>query len=325
MSSRKRNEFLDVSDSDEEIDRGYDSEDVEESRGAIGGHAQKRRKIQRDSVEDSFSGLSDEDEDDEPLNSNVHNGTVDLHSDGDEGAEEDDDVEAGLSKSSRIGLDATSLKQAERARKAAKRSGVVYISRVPPFMKPHTLKHFLSPCAPKGLGRIFLTPEDHETYSRRKKSGGNKKKSFTDGWVEFVSKKDAKAAVDLLNGGIIGGKKGNFYHDDLWNMRYLKGFKWSHLTEQIANENAERAARMREEIRKTRKENMDFLRQVEMGKRADTDAMKQARREAKGITSKGNMSAKNGPTREFKQRQVKSLHDSEALNQKSSSILQNIF
>ena len=35
-------------------------------------------------------------------------------------------------------------------------------------------------------------------------------------------------------------KKGGYYHDDLWNMKYLNGFKWSHLTEQIAAENAER-------------------------------------------------------------------------------------
>ena len=30
-----------------------------------------------------------------------------------------------------------------------------------------------------------------------------------------------------------GGKKSGFYHDDIWNIKYLSGFKWSHLTEQI--------------------------------------------------------------------------------------------
>jgi hypothetical protein len=30
-----------------------------------------------------------------------------------------------------------------------------------------------------------------------------------------------------------GGKKSGFYHDDLWTIKYLKGFKWTHLTEQI--------------------------------------------------------------------------------------------
>ena len=49
-------------------------------------------------------------------------------------------------------------------------------------------------------------------------------------------------------------------------MKYLKGFKWNHLTEQIANENAERGARLREELRKTRAENKAFIEDVERGK-----------------------------------------------------------
>lgn len=35
--------------------------------------------------------------------------------------------------------------------------GVVYLSRVPPYMKPHKLKHLLSPYG--RIGRIFLQPE----------------------------------------------------------------------------------------------------------------------------------------------------------------------
>lgn len=30
-----------------------------------------------------------------------------------------------------------------------------------------------------------------------------------------------------------GGKKRNFYHDDMWTIKYLKGFKWRHLTEKL--------------------------------------------------------------------------------------------
>lgn len=88
-------------------------------------------------------------------------------------------------------------------------------------------------------GRIFLTPENPETYKQRKRAGGNKKRSYTEGWVEFVSKRDAKAAAELLNartiGDGIGGKKGvgRFYKDDHWNLVYLRSFKWSHLIEQV--------------------------------------------------------------------------------------------
>src|SRR5699024_7878768 len=63
--------------------------------------------------------------------------------------------------------------------------------------------------------------------------------------------------------------KGSYYHDDIWNLVYLKGFKWHHLTEQIAAENAERASRMRAEISKATKENKEFVRNVEKAKMLD--------------------------------------------------------
>lgn len=77
---------------------------------------------------------------------------------------------------------------------------------------------------------------------------------------------DAKKACELLNARPIGGKKGSYYRDDIWNLLYLKGFKWHNLTEQIAAENAERSSRMRAEISKTTKENKEFVRNVERAK-----------------------------------------------------------
>ena len=77
----------------------------------------------------------------------------------------------------------------------------------------------------------------------------------------------------------IGGKKGNYYHDDVWNMKYLKGFKWHHLTEQIANENAERAARLRADISQTNRENKLFVRNVERAKMLEN---MDAKRKSKG-------------------------------------------
>lgn len=266
MSIRKRNEFLDGDESDEELDDGYDSEAVEESKGAISGRVSKRRKLNdASSDEDAVDG------DEEPGERLVAGEDEDAGVDAETGFREEDENDPdedayALLKTKDSTLKPSAPKHVAAAEKAARKSGVVYISRVPPFMKPQTLKHFLSPHASKGLGRIFLTPEDHVQHTRRVKSGGNKKKSFTDGWVEFVSKREAKIAAETLNGNIIGGKKGNFYHDDLWNMKYLTGFKWSHLTEQIANENAERAARIREEVRRTRVENKAFVEDVEKGK-----------------------------------------------------------
>ncbi|EMC91681.1 hypothetical protein BAUCODRAFT_58555, partial [Baudoinia panamericana UAMH 10762] len=268
MAVRKRNEYLEGDESDDDTALDYDSTSAEETKGRLTGRNPKRRRTDDASDEDSLQSFGPQ-----KYNRSVEErqGTPDaggVRGDSDEGAERLNglDLPATALPSTDAKAKARLVKSAAAAEKAARQSGVVYISRVPPFMKPQTLRHYLAPHATKGLGRIFLTPEDHVAHTQRVKRGGNKKKSFTDGWVEFVSKREAKVAAETLNGNIIGGKKGNFYHDDLWNIKYLKGYKWSHLTEQIANENAERAARLREEIRKTRKENKAFLEDVERGK-----------------------------------------------------------
>lgn len=288
MSVRKRNEYLDAHDSEDEINNVSGSEGQEESRGAIGKGANKRRKFEADSDNESSNGSDDEQTsraDDEPV----------IPAEDDEG-----DSAAGrkAAKAKNSILKPTTPKQVAAAEKAARRSGILYISRVPPFMKPSTLKHFLSPHAPSGLGRIFLTPEDHAQHIRRVKSGGNKKKSFTDGWVEFVSKNEAKIAAEVLNGNIIGGKKGNFYYDDLWNLKFLKGVKWAHLDEQLRNENAERVSRLREEVRRTRTENKRFVEDFERGKMMEG---REEKRKAKGQVDGGDGSAKGKKPMTFTQ------------------------
>lgn len=309
MSIRKRNEFLEGDESDEELDNGYDSEE-ETGRGAIAGHSNKRRKVETES-EASFDGLEEDQEDPRPAKKTPDDRfNLDKFGSADE-SNVDEDVEQDERETERSDYDrirpakplkSKAEKELEAAEKAVRKSGVVYISRVPPFMKPQTLKHFLEPHARKGLGRIFLTPEDHVAHTKRVKNGGNKKKSFTDGWVEFKSKKEAKIAAETLNGNIIGGKKGNFYHDDLWNMKYLKGFKWNQLTEQIANENAERAARTQQEIRKTRKENKAFVEDIERAKMLEgMEGKKKAKMERGGPVGSGETSSQL--KREFKQRQ----------------------
>jgi len=43
----------------------------------------------------------------------------------------------------------------------------------------------------------------------------------------------AKAVAASLNNTQIGGGHRSRYHDDIWNIRYLSGFKWEHLSEKI--------------------------------------------------------------------------------------------
>lgn len=72
-------------------------------------------------------------------------------------------------------------------------------------------------------------------HNQRRKFGGNKKTKYVEGWVEFEDKKLARQLAAALNGTQVGGKKGNFWYDDLWNMLYLPRFKWHHLTERYGD------------------------------------------------------------------------------------------
>jgi len=49
--------------------------------------------------------------------------------------------------------------------------------------------------------RVYLEKENEAiSRSRQKSKGGRKKTLFTEGWVEFTKKKDAKMAALALNG-----------------------------------------------------------------------------------------------------------------------------
>ncbi|GAB7355945.1 hypothetical protein MBLNU459_g6581t1 [Dothideomycetes sp. NU459] len=293
MATRKRNEWLDADGSEDEEDQGYDSQDQEESRGALTGRSIKRRRVEQESDDESVDDEVDVIDDVKSKTKYPSQALDDAQSGDDMAAtaadsDEERNIESikSTSQTREPTVKPVTAKQLEKSQKAAKKTGVIYLSRIPPFMKPATLKHLLSPYG--DIGRVFLTPEDDSQHKKRVRAGGNKKKSFADGWVEFLSKKDAKIVAESLNGNIIGGKKGNFYHDDLWNIKYLNGFKWHHLTDQIANENAERAARLRAEISKTRRENKKFVEDVERAKMLEgMQAKKKAQKERAGITVTG--------------------------------------
>lgn len=267
MATRTHNEFLDTNNSEDDGSQGYNSE-AEDLRK--GGRSPKRRRVDSEGSEnDEAEELERQDEKEEEGDAKDD---VELdNSNHDEKKKkilELPGVSKPLSKKNLVATEA-----------AIKRSGVVYLSRVPPFMKPTKLRSLLEPYGV--INRIFLSPEDPASHTRRVRNGGNKKRSYVDGWIEFANKKDAKHVCELLNAKTIGGKKGTYYHDDVWNLLYLKGFKWHNLTEQIAAENAERASRMRAEISKTTKENKLFVQNVERAKMLETMESKKAARKAK--------------------------------------------
>lgn len=155
-------------------------------------------------------------------------------------------------------------KQLEKEEQKIKKSGVVYLSSLPPYMKPQKLRHVMSRFGE--VGRIFLKPEDPKIYKSRIKSGGNKKKKFEEGWVEFIDKANAKLAATTLNGNILGGKKRSFYHDDVMNVKYLKGFKWFDLTNALNREVEVRESKKQAELSQAHKLNKAFIKNVETSK-----------------------------------------------------------
>ena len=191
------------------------------------------------------------------------------------------------------------LRKLKSEKKSKHKTGVVYLSKIPPYMKPSKLRQLLTRFGE--VDRLFLKREEEHKYKQRVKGGGNKKIMFEEGWAEFIRKKDAKLCASTLNGNIIGGKKGNFYHDDVMNVKYLSGFKWADLTEQIARENDIRQAKLQLEISQANKLNAEFIRNVEKSKMVKN--IKQSRKRS----GKGDLDNDNQDShRNFKQRKVAS-------------------
>lgn len=157
-----------------------------------------------------------------------------------------------------------SANQLEKEQKKIKRSGVVYLSSIPPYMKPQKIRHIMSRFGE--VERLYLKPEDAKVHKSRVKQGGNKKKKFEEGWVEFVNKRQAKLAAETLNGDILGGKKRGFYHDDVINVKYLKGFKWFDLTNALNREIEVRDAKKQTEISQANKINKQYIKNIEQSK-----------------------------------------------------------
>ncbi|CAO3566828.1 unnamed protein product [Mortierella alpina] len=195
----------------------------------------------------------------------------------------------------------------EKFQAAREKTGIVYLSRIPPFMKPVKLRHLLGKFGE--LGRVYLAPEDAKVAARRKKYGGNKKQNFTEGWVEFLDKSVAKQVAKTLNATIIGGNKNSYYHDDMWNIKYLSKFKWDHLTERIAYENASRAQRLQAEINQAKRENKFIMNNIEKSKMIkNMEEKKAAKRKAsagEGASTGTTTESSDGKIRRaFKQRRL---------------------
>ena len=185
---------------------------------------------------------------------------------GETGSEDGDEVRGSTLKGNTKGKKASSvlLKDAKKYKENIDKRGVIYMSRIPPFMKPNKARTLLEPYGE--ITRIYLAEEDASVRKKRKEGGGNSSRQFAEGWVEFADKKLAKRVAESLNNTPIGGRKGDFYRDDTWNLKYLKQFKWEYLTEKVAYERRVREQKVKASMMQAKRENAEFVELVEQNK-----------------------------------------------------------
>ena len=82
----------------------------------------------------------------------------------------------------------------------------------------------------------------------------NQPTSFSEGWVEFKSRKVARQVAEELNNQQVGGKRRNPWYHEFWNIKYLMNFRWTHLRERQAYEQEVRKQRLRQEVDLAKKE-----------------------------------------------------------------------
>lgn len=97
-----------------------------------------------------------------------------------------------------------------------------------------------------------------EEEDNRKKKKRRLARHFTEGWVEFDSKRAAKRVAQMLNNTPIATRKSSKFYDILWVMKYLPRFKWVHLSERLTYEKAVHRQKLQTEISQARKETAFF-------------------------------------------------------------------
>ena len=221
-------------------------------------------------------------------------------------------------------------KEAASFTEKLEKRGVVYLARVPPFMKPNKARDLLSQYGE--VTRLFLQEEDPAVRVRRRKHGGNVSKQFTEGWVEYAEKKVARSVAESLNNTKIGSKKGDFYHDDMWNLKYLKGFKWDYLTEKFAYERRVREQKINASMLLSKKKNSEFADLVDKNKayNAIEERKRKKRRETGedndklGITAIQNTDFSNSKKRKFRQTKSIGIHHSGVSKKLEDSLLNSL-
>ncbi|XP_064106495.1 activator of basal transcription 1-like [Macrobrachium nipponense] len=134
-----------------------------------------------------------------------------------------------------------------------RKPGIIYLSTIPTGFHPTKIRSYFTEFGE--VGRMFLqTSNDDKTKSSSKKS-----QQYTEGWIEFKSKRKAKWVTMMLNSNKVGGKKKDACYDELWNIKYLPRFKWAFLHQRLEYERESYRQRMNAAISQVRQETDHFV------------------------------------------------------------------
>ncbi len=64
------------------------------------------------------------------------------------------------------------------------------------------------------LKKSFLFSKENEVKNKRERGP-----KYTEGWVEFKSKRDAKLIAKQLNNQQVGGRRRTPWFDEIWNIK----------------------------------------------------------------------------------------------------------
>ena len=148
----------------------------------------------------------------------------------------------------------------EELREKIRRSGVLYMSRVPIGMKIIDIRKLLDDY---GIQRCYFVPFKKKLQN----VDGKRVQAYKEGWIEFEDKIYAKLAEYQLNGKPIGGNKKCVYRDELWNLKYLHKFKWNDLVESMTMEKKIQEKELNVEIQQSFRENNFISKNYEKSKK----------------------------------------------------------
>ncbi|CAJ0961329.1 unnamed protein product, partial [Mesorhabditis belari] len=153
------------------------------------------------------------------------------------------------------------------------KSGVVYFSAIPTGFNVDKITMEMNRYSKGCVGRVYLVPtkssEKLKNGSARESDDRKTKKrhlTYKEGWIEFTRKSVAKHLARSLNGMPVQVRTKHPASGLLWLCKYLPGFKWIHLMEQLDYERKVNMQRMKMEIARAKRVAEHFSEQVEKGK-----------------------------------------------------------